>query len=360
MVTDIRLQHFRSYEDESFEFDDGVNIIVGPNASGKTNLLEAILMICRGSSYRAKDGDTIKYQEPWARLDAHIGTSSRSVKLARSDDGATTKTLLIGDHSFRRLSLPRMIPIVLFEPQHLALLTGPPELRRTFIDDLLEQMVVSFGATRRQYKRALAQRNALLKSNQTQAIRQMFAWNIRLSELGGQIVDERRRMLGVLNTQLADLYSEIAHSKSQVQLIYQSSWSQSDKSGHYGSQLLSRLESGMALDLERGFTACGPHREDFIPYLNGRRIAETASRGEIRSLLLALKILEMRLLQEARGTNPVLLLDDVFSELDGARRRALTRFLQPYQTFITTTDADVVVQHFMKDCHIIPLNQPTS
>lgn len=351
MINDIRLQNFRSYQDDSFEFADGVNIVVGPNASGKTNLLEALLVLCLGSSYRVRDQDLVRYGQPWTRLDAYIGSSQRSIKLAIKDDlGGPTKTLVIDSQEFKRITQNRTLPVVLFEPQHLTLISGSPELRRSFLDDLLEQTVPGFGLIRRQYKRTLAQRNALLKSHTGQP-EQLFAWNIRLSELGGHIAVARQSLLERFNERLPELYSEIAHHETKLSIGYESACSITQ----YSSDMLHKLEQSAERDSIRGYTSHGPHRDDLVFLLNGRRVQETASRGEVRSLLLTLKIVELQLIHDVRNQSPVLLLDDVFSELDGARRRALTRFLQPYQTFITTTDADVVVQHFMDDCRIIPL-----
>lgn len=349
-IASIRLQNFRSYKDESFEFDPGVNIIVGPNASGKTNLLEAILVTCLGKSYRARDHELVRFNRPWARLDAQAKTV-RTVKLVRTPTPKTvTKSLNIDDHSFTRLTLARTVPTVLFEPQHLLLLSGSPELRRQFVDDLLEQTVPGFGNTRRHYKRTLAQRNALLK-NSNAATESLFAWNIRLSELGGQIAAHRLELFAKLNQNISQVYSEIAGVKATAKALYQGSC----RPDQYAGDMLHKLELATNQDRERGFTTIGPHRDDMVITLNRHSIQETASRGEMRTLLLVLKIIELQLLSLARGQSPILLLDDVFSELDGKRRRALTHFLQPYQTFITTTDADVVVRHFMQNCHIIPL-----
>lgn len=351
MISSLRLQNFRSYQDDSFEFDAGVNIVVGPNASGKTNILEALLFVCRGSSYRARDNEVIRFNAPWARLDALTLQHERVIKLERGHNESITKTLVIDGHGYKRFTVEKTLPVVVFEPEHLLLLTGSPELRRTFIDDLLEQTVPGFGETRRHYKRTLAQRNALLKTGQRQD--HFFAWNIRLSELGGRIAQQRIKLLDRFNEQLSAMYSDIAHSKSAVTLAYKSTCAAKD----YGSQMLRKLEENIDADYGRGFTAYGPHRDDIVPYLADHPVQDTASRGEIRSLLLAIKILELQLLERARAQTPLLLLDDVFSELDGARRQALTRFLQPYQTFITTTDADVVIKSLLTTSHVIPLSR---
>ncbi len=350
MINDLRLQHFRSYKDDSFEFDPGVNIIVGPNASGKTNLLEAVLVTCSGSSYRGKDNELVAFRAAWARLDAHAGSQNRVVKLRRASEDKTTKQFEIDGHVLSRLPLSRTVPVVLFDPNHLHLLHGPPELRRNFLDDLLEQTITGYGSLRRQYRRALSQRNHLLKRGPAAAQQQLFAWNIRLSELGGQLARERLKLVEAFNKKISKHYSQLANRRQRVNLLYETTCDPA----HYSSQLLKRLEQTIEQDIARGFTSHGPHRDDMAVSLNNQPAATSASRGETRTLLLALKLLEVKLVEDSRQQTAVLLLDDVFSELDGARRRALTEVLRDHQAFITTTDADVVVQHFMGNCRIIP------
>jgi DNA replication and repair protein RecF len=354
MITDIRLQHFRSYDDDSFEFADGVNIIVGPNASGKTNLLEAILLLARGSSYRAKDTEMVQFQKPWSRLDAHDEHENlRVIKLECPAEDICRKSFEIDGRQLQRLSRQKTLPVVVFEPNHLQLLSGPPELRRSYMDDLLEQTSLGFAGYRRHYRRVLAQRNALLKKGLRIAQPQMFVWNLRLSELAGKIVSERLGLLESINGLAGAIYGELAHSDEDVRLTYVSNC----PTDQYESKLLKRLEQNLERDCLLGYTTTGPHRDDVQVLLDGHAAQDTASRGETRTIVLTLKIIELQLLAKARGQTPILLLDDVFSELDGARRQALTSFLQPYQTFITTTDADIVVQHFMDSCQVIPLSK---
>lgn len=354
MLTDLRLQHFRSYDDESFEFGAGVNIIVGPNASGKTNLLEAILVLARGGSYRVKDSELVRHGQPWARLDAHTGEDAeRTLKLECGEIGFCKKSFIIDGKVVHRLTAPKMLPTVMFEPNHLLLLSGSPELRRSYLDDLIEQTVPGFGTMRRQYKRVLAQRNALLKKGSVIAGPQIFIWNLRLSELAGKIVQERLALIEQINTIAPETYTKLARSDSQLAVSYVSPLTVAS----YETAMLKKLEHNFERDCILGFTTAGPHREDIQVALNGHVLQATASRGETRTTILTLKVIELQLLEAARGEPPILLLDDVFSELDGARRQALTAFLQPYQTFITTTDADVVVQHFMDACTIIPMER---
>lgn len=351
MITDIRLQRFRSYRDESFEFDPGVNIVVGPNASGKTNLLEAVLVVSRGGSFRAKDAELLAFGAPWGRIDAHGPEGGRIVKLLPQENGGIKKEYEISDHKLKRLSVNKQLPSVLFEPNHLMLLRGSPDLRREHMDDLLTQAVAGYSGLLRDYKRAVAQRNALLKHGQSGAP-QLFAWNIRLGEMGGQIAKNRLELIDSMNKKLGSIYKMLVGKKApKVALKYQTVCQPEE----YASSLLKQLEARQASDIERGYTSVGPHRDDFIVTFDGRPASEVASRGETRTTLLALKVLELEIVEESRQQKPLLLLDDVFSELDGARRRALTEVIKGYQTFITTTDADVVVQHFMDRCNIIPL-----
>jgi len=348
MIVNIRLQQFRSYQDSSFEFDNGVNIIVGPNASGKTNLLEAILVVSRGSSYRAHDAELVAFNHPWARLDSLTDSGDRTIKLVV--DPSARKTFEIDGRDYKRLLMPQMLPTVLFEPNHLALLNGSPERRRDYLDELLIQTELGYSTTVRRYRRALAQRNRLLKIPRV-SIAQFFPWNVRLSELAGIIVRARAQLVDSLQAQIGALYQDLAHGSAVVSLRYR----YGADPVQYESSMMRQLDEHLSADMVRGFTSFGPHREDLAVLFDGRVAQEVASRGELRTLVLALKILELKLLERARDKQPVLLLDDVFSELDGVRRHALTTHLQSYQTFMTTTDADVATEHFTSRYTVIPI-----
>jgi DNA replication and repair protein RecF len=346
MITSLRLQNFRSYGDGSFEFSPGVNIVVGPNASGKTNLLEAVLVLARGGSYRARDAELIQFNKDWARLDGYFEKGVRSLKIQPPD-----KTFIIDDKPFKRLNLDKTVPVVYFEPNHLQLITRGPEARRDYSDDLLERSRPHFKTLANNYRRTLAQRNALLKRGHHQASQQLFVWDVRLSELGSQIAAARQELIDDINQQLAKTYSKISKKRSKLELKYDSQF----PAANYASRMLRKLESTVQSDFERGFTAYGPHREDFTFYLNGQPAGQTASRGETRSILLALKIYELGLIESARSQKPIFLLDDVFSELDGSRRRALVDSLKRHQTIITTTDAEAVLEYFSDTHNLIPL-----
>ncbi len=352
-IQSIRLQKFRSYADESFEFESGVNIIVGPNGSGKTNLLEAILAIAIGSSYRAGDEDLIQFDETWARVDTNSPEHTRTIKIT-TENGRVQKNYVFDDKPYKILTHSQVLPVVLFEPNHLQLLHGPPELRRLYLDAILEQTLPGFITTRKHYRRALAQRNALLKSSRTPAKEQLFVWNLRLSELGGVIARERMRLVDDIQKVFPKFYNRIAGNRNTIaSLEYRSKL----PAGSYESGLLKALEDSYDQDIARGFTSYGPHRDDFVVLFNGRPAAEVASRGETRTALLALKIYELGMLEQKLRQKPILLLDDVFSELDGRRRHVLAGFLKTHQTFITTTDADLVLHKQLQSSHVIPISR---
>ena len=350
MLAEIRLKNFRSYADDSFEFTPGVNIIVGPNASGKTNLLEAILVVSKGSSYRVKDSELVSFEAEWSRLDTKsLEGAERTVKIVL--EPSITKTYELAGKPYKRLGMGQMLPVVLFEPNHLQMLSGGPERRRNYLDDVLEQTQIGYGTLRRQYKRTLAQRNTLLKRPSGDLKTQLFPWNVRLSQLAGQVVRARASLVEQIQITLPGLYKDLSHVSTVVEARYGSQWPVDS----YETNLLKKLETTVDTDKLRGFTSNGPHREDLIVLFDGHPAQESASRGEARTLVLALKIIEMKLITIARDVTPLLLLDDVFSELDGARRHALTEQLSNHQTFITTTDADIVLQHFTDRCNVIPL-----
>lgn len=350
MITDLRLQNFRSYKDSSFEISPGVNIVVGPNASGKTNLLESVLVLARGQSYRAKDNELVKTGKPWLRIDADMSEGGkRTVKVVIEPE--SSKTYEIAGKQYKRLDLQNSLALVLFEPNHLLLLGSSPDRRRDYLDDLIEQIKPGYGSLRRQYKRALAQRNRLLKQSHRASQSQVFPWDVRLSQLAGQIVRARAELTNKINKEIPKVYKQISGAKTSVSVEYQNQWPVES----YETKMLKKLETSFVDDHLRGFTSVGPHREDLEVLFDGRAAQVAASRGEVRTAVLALKIIELKLIEAARAQTPILLLDDVFSELDGRRRHTLTDHLAPYQTFITTTDADLIIKNFTQKSHVIAL-----
>lgn len=351
IFTSLRLQNFRSYIDYAIELNPGVNIVVGPNASGKTNLLESLLVVCGSPSFRTAYDNLINNKKSWARIDSSNNEGTRVVKLKFKND-ILDKSFEINEKLKKRLSFNDVIPCVLFEPEGMRLLTGPPDLRRNFFDDILSETNFEFSSLKNHYKRALNQRNHLLKMGNKNISTQIFAWNVRLGELAGKLVEQRIKLLENLNKQIGKIYSQIAEQKTEVYIKYISDLNLKS----YESSLIKALENSIEKDMLRGYTYFGPHREDYAIQINNKNADLIASRGETRTLVLSLKLLEIKILEQKRKLKPLVLLDDVFSELDGMRRRALTEYLEDYQVVITTTDADVIQKNFAQSTNRISLS----
>lgn len=349
MIQNIRLQQFRSYTDTSYEFEPAVNIIVGPNGSGKTNLIEALIVAARGSSYRTSDGNLVQHNHDWARIDVSNDGVARTVKIIQQPK--PDKSFILADNPQKTLRFDQVIPVVVFEPNNLQLFTQSPELRRGYLDDVLSQTDKSYRTLLQNYKRTLLQRNKLLK--QTHVTSDMFfVWNVRLSELGAQLAMKRHEFIAANQKNAEHHYNELVETPHNVAISYTSKI----PLDNYGERMLHELDKRTELDRVRGFTSLGPHRDDLSIQINGHELTLSASRGETRTVVLALKLVEASVMEGVRGERPILLLDDVFSELDGSRRKNLTKHLGDYQSFITTTDADIVARHFLDGCNVIATN----
>ena len=340
-VDSLRLQNFRSYSDYTTDLSPGVNIVVGPNASGKTNLLEAMYVACRGKSFRVSDRDLIKRGKSWARIDLDSKDQKRVWKLEEKD-AQLVKTMEIGSDIVKRITKKHQKPTTLFEPNHLRLLNGSPETRRNYLDQVLTQTDQKFTDASARYNRALKQRNALLKTGSHLSADDIFVWDVKLSEYGGYINQRRKELIEHINKIVSKNYSKVAGVKTKINIEYLDSVYGND----YTSGLLKKLQDNLENHQQRGFTNYGPHREDFKIIIDGADSSVTSSRGEARTLVLVLKLIELKLLEDELQQKPLLLLDDVFSELDGKRRRSLTEHISGYQTLITTTDAEAVIEHF--------------
>lgn len=339
MIHSLRLQNFRTYKDKTFSFKPGTNILVGPNASGKTNVLEAILVSRTGSSYRAKDTELVMFKKQWCRLDSQDDGQTRAVKIALQPN--KTKEFDINDKIYKRLPPNLKLPIVLFEPYHLRMLSGSPEGRRIYLDDFNNQRIEVYSTLLKKYNRSLAQRNSLLKSYNRPTKNTLFPWNIRLSQIGGQLVNYRDGLIQTINASLPKIYKSLSGDRVKVSITYKPQFNVEG----YENNFLNALEQNTEADIASGFTSFGPHRDDFSVLFNNHLSGSYASRGELRTAVLALKIIELEELKIKREKAPIILLDDVYSELDGNRRKSLTTYLKDVQSIITTTDADPVLKN---------------
>lgn len=335
-VSSLTLTNFRSYEEKSITLDPVVTLVVGPNATGKTNLLEALFVLATTRSFRARDGELIRHNQDFFRIAATINDTEVSLGYQRTNTGGTEKRVRHNNSPKTLIDHLGTLRVVLFEPNDLLLIHGSPDRRRRYLDFTLTQTDSHYTKTLAQYRRVLQQRNRLLSDWQGNA-ENLFAWNVQLAELAATI-DERRRQVVMELAKLArQRYQDIAGTTEPLDLEYQGAASPND----YANDFLRQLEANVGRDVGAGFTTIGPHRDDLAISFKNADITTVASRGEMRTVVLALKLAELAYIEEQSGTRPLLLLDDVFSELDDSRRRYLLNTLGRYQAVITTTNADV-------------------
>lgn len=338
-VREISLQNVRSYELFSAVFDSGVTLVMGRNGSGKTSLLESIYYLAQGTSFRGRDRDMIAHSSSRADILLVLDDGQRRrASLQDNSDSTVKKSFTIGDKSSLRMPAKSRIPVVLFEPDELRLLSSSPERRRRFFDGILARLYPQYATVLTRYQRTLLQRNELLKNRpsteQKSWENQLFTWDIKFAELADTVTAMRREFVVLSNSRLSDIYSGVADAKHHVTVSYLSNVNPDN----YQQKLLDRLHNTRLDDADRGFTSSGPHRDDFLLQLDGHAAAEVASRGEMRTIMLAYKLLEVELQQEAYDLSPLILMDDVFSELDVQREQQLMHALAGYQTIITATD----------------------
>ncbi len=329
-ISRLHLHQFRSHEDTLFEFDPTVTAITGPNGSGKTNILEAIYTLLMGKSFRDGDDDLITYEQDWYRIESDIEGVNRELRYQPSNKG---KQLIIDGTSKGRFTYRQQLPVVLFEPDDLLMIHGSPGQRRKYIDELLQKLSLPYRQLLARYERVLTQRNNLLKKRHSlnELKDNLFVWDVSLAELGSKIITMRLDIIEQINSLASEIYSEVAGKKQNLALTYIYPHQQQTE-----SQIVSALACHLDDDLRRGFTTVGPHRHDIEFELESQSAKHTASRGEVRTILLSLKQIEIGLLKRTYGDAPILLLDDVFSELDPQRQSNLF-LLDSIQTIMTTT-----------------------
>jgi DNA replication and repair protein RecF len=329
LITAVRVQNVRTHKEYSLAISPDITLITGANGSGKTSLIEALYIALQGTSFKGVDNDILTRDAPWYRIDVVLDDqSSRTVKFDPSRPTGR-KQFTVDGKTHYRLSQQYKYPMVLFEPEDLRLLSGSPTRRRQFIDRFISQLDPKYVVSLRRYERALKQRNALLK--QRAASDSMFAWEVSLSEYGAYIILQRLHFIQELNQRLNSVYDTIAHSDDTVYIHY-------SQAPHDNMQqkLLADLHTHGERDALLGFTSTGPHRHDVLFDFNTSPALAVASRGEVRSIVLALKFLEVSIIESITNKKPIVLLDDVFSELDSSRQDYLIASTKDHQVIITS------------------------
>lgn len=333
ILSELKLHQFRSYTERDFQFDPKLTIISGPNGSGKTNILEAIYTLGYGHSFRDPDPELTQLDTDWWRIEGVFDETRRELRFVSAE--RTPKQLSIEGVKKGRPTYRNILPMVLFEPDDMLIIHGSPSRRREYFDRLLMKLNPTYRQALSRYQRALIQRNNLLKRHHTNED-DLFVWDVMLSENGAIVMQHRQELLKSLQGTLQESFSRLSSGQRTLEIRY----SRTDK--HSSAQYLaSELHSQLKKDMMLGYTTHGPHRDDYEFLMSGNPAEHTASRGEVRSMVLGLKCAERQLLSGQTALQPIILLDDVFSELDREHRTQLMKLFGDDQVIITTTDADI-------------------
>ena len=341
IISSIKLNNFRCHGDFSYDFKKKTSVIVGENGSGKTSVLEAIYEALRGKSFRAVDSDILRRESDFYRIEVNFLDGERTV-VAFGDLDAShelKKQFLVGGKKYTRLPKKYRYPIVLFLPDDLHLLSSSPTKKRDFFDRILSELNDSYTTTLNRYEKALKQRNDLLKSFADGSVEELrsviFSWNLLLAKYGTEIRKERQKFVSELNKRLTNTYRAIAGGDNGDEVVVKYKLQGEDVSEE---EYFKRLESELNRDLILGHTGFGVHRDSYEFIFNNTDADGSASRGEVRSIFLAMKFIEADLIFEKFNKRPIVLLDDVFSELDEGRQKCLVKNFKDNQVILTSVD----------------------
>jgi DNA replication and repair protein RecF len=335
-LVSLTLRNYRNYARLQLELGPHLNVFLGQNAQGKTNLLESVAILALSSSPRARrESDLIGPLATAALVEAVVEAAGRSIELSlrvSQESERTAKTIRVDGVPRRAVDLPGEVQMTLFWPEDLSLVKGAPEHRRRFLNEMLVQVVKGYGRMLARYRRVLDQRNHLLKRI---AIGQegrdsLAVWDAELASLGASLTEARAQATSELAPLAAANHVAIAAGET-LAIAYAGT----------AAGMAAALEDALEDDLRRGTTSVGPHRDDLEITIQGADARGFASQGQQRTAVVSLKLAESDLIEARCGERPILLLDDVLSELDPTRREALlARVGEAGQVIVTSVEAD--------------------
>ncbi len=340
-IKDIELTHFRNYEELKTDFNQNVNLILGNNAQGKTNLLEGIYLTSIGRSFRTnKDSDLVNFKEDTARVKVNAEKSyyDTSVEITIKKD--SKKSIKKDGTTIKKTSeLLENILIVIFSPEDLKIVKDEPEKRRKFIDRELCQIQPLYYDSLSNYKKTLVQRNTYLKEESIDSSI-LDLWDVQLARYGARIINIREQFVKKISSYSGKIHSSITNDKESLFLEYNPNIDLKEDIEEQEGYFYDEIKKAFKNDLKQRTTTKGPHKDDISFYVNGINMRSFGSQGQQRTCALSLKLAELNLIKEETEEDAILLLDDVMSELDIERQKYLIKTLKENQLFITTTDID--------------------
>ncbi len=336
-VLRLELKNFRNYKDEVITFGEKTNIIYGDNAQGKTNALEALYIFALGKSFRTtQDRELIKFDEQFTKIALTYRDAFRENNIEVTILKDKKKQIKVNGVVIRKLAeLIGKLNVVLFSPGELNLIIGGPHMRRRFIDIAISQLRPNYYHLLDRYAKCLEQRNNLLRKIKYENFSEdtLFIWNEKLAEYGSEIIRYRIKYINQLAEFAKEIHSDICQDMLNISYTprYQTK-----------EELIKRLTSDNRREIEQGFTLYGPHRDDISITINDCDAKTYGSQGQKRTAVLALKLAQAELIFNETGERPIILLDDIMSELDVKRRTYLTEKNSTSQVIITCTDAEIL------------------
>ncbi len=340
-IEKLILKNFRNYLEEEFTFTDGINILVGSNGQGKTNAVEAVFFLCTGYSPRAnKDKVVVNFDMETADIYASAKTSYGNVSSRIIFNKNDKKRVFVNGLEVLRIGeFLGNIHSVFFNPQELKLVQESPEDRRRFMNVSLSQMSKSYFYALSRYNKILAQRNNLLKNPETNVVRETLPiWDIQLCREAGKIIKMRNDFLLDIAPIAGEKHAYLTGGREELLMKTEDGYTGSEEDIAYAVK--EDLKTALEKDLRLGYTSIGPHRDDIKFTLNGEDVRVYGSQGQQRTVALSLKLAEAELFFNRFGEYPVLILDDVLSELDRARQKRLVTAVEKMQTLFTTAIFD--------------------
>lgn len=366
-IRNIYLNQFRNYSREKIEAGPGINVFYGNNAQGKTNILEAIyLCACARSHRTARDSELINHNQNYytVKIEYTIQNGSEEslevnyYDVVKGDPQRNKAQRIVRYNEMKLDRISEMMGIfhaVIFAPEDLMLVKEGPSTRRRYIDLLISQISPSYFLSLQQYSRNLSQRNRLLKNlrekksgsrlNEQEEM-QLDIWDISLAEQAAYLIQQRIKFTKIIGKLAQEAHDKITSGKEKLNVKYKTIANCLQNTGleEIKNNFYNKLKSMIYEDIERGSTSSGPHRDDLELSLNDGGLKLYASQGQQRSTVLSLKLAELEILRQETGESPILLLDDVMSELDESRRINLLENIKDSQVFVTCTDASQIIR----------------
>ncbi|MCH5303938.1 MAG: DNA replication/repair protein RecF [Ruminococcus sp.] len=342
-VTKLQFKNYRNLCDDVVKPCEKINVIYGNNAQGKTNILEALWLFCGGHSFKgSKENEFIKFGEKFAKINAEFFSQGREQSAEIIFNGIKKEVFINGVKKNSSAALIEKFNAVVFSPEDLTLVKRGPSARRRFIDSAICREKLKNAIVISKYNQTLNQRNALLKDiyRHPELKNTLEIWDDTLCSLGAKIIFQRLSYIEKLSSDAREYHFGISDNTEKLEIIYNSNCGAKtgDSEGEIFEKLSGALKSSKKEDINSGYTNIGPHRDDFDIFINDRKAKIFASQGQQRSAVLSLKLAEANVLSTLTGENPVILLDDVLSELDSKRRDFLLNKIKDYQVFITTCE----------------------